>query len=209
MALVREEVVKAALRLLDEVGLDNLSLRKLAKELGIQAPTLYWHFKNKQDLLDAMHAAAMAEMNDLDGAPPAGAEWDAWLAWMARRIRRAMLAHRDGALLASAARPIEQRWEYVEGIIAMLAKVGFTPIAAMRGIGVLTDFVLGSTLEQQQESNREEPPPRPDPEKFPMLHEAVLAASDHDRRFEHGLALILDGMRASKESAVGKGNPLR
>ena len=54
MALAREDVVWAGLRLLDEVGLDNLSLRKLAKELGIQAPTLYWHFKNKQDLLDEM-----------------------------------------------------------------------------------------------------------------------------------------------------------
>ncbi|MFD8492832.1 TetR/AcrR family transcriptional regulator C-terminal domain-containing protein [Amycolatopsis sp. NPDC059657] len=197
MALVREEVVKAALRLLDDVGLENLSLRKLARELGIQAPTLYWHFKNKQDLLDEMHAAAMASVDGLEGAPGPGAEWDAWLAWMARRIRRGMLAHRDGALLASAARPIEERWEYVEGIVEMLGKAGFTPSAALRGIGVLTDFVLGTTLEEQQAANRVGAPVPPDPERFPMAHEAVLAAGDHDRRFEHGLALILDGMRAS------------
>ena len=46
-ALTREKVVRTALRLLDKVGLDGLTLRKLAAELRVQAPALYWHFKNK------------------------------------------------------------------------------------------------------------------------------------------------------------------
>jgi len=50
--LERDLVVNTALKLLDEVGLDGLTLRKLAAELGVQAPALYWHFKNKQALLD-------------------------------------------------------------------------------------------------------------------------------------------------------------
>jgi TetR/AcrR family tetracycline transcriptional repressor len=196
MALVREEVVRAALRLLDEVGLENLSLRKLARELGIQAPTLYWHFKNKQDLLDEMAATAMAEA-DSGSVPGSGAGWDCWLAWMARRIRRGMLAHRDGALLASASRPAADRWQYVEGILVMLQKAGFSPAGAMRGIGTLTNYVLGTTLEEQQAANREdEEAERPDFERYPMLREAVSAAADPEARFEHGLSLILDGMRA-------------
>ena len=200
MALGREDVVRAGLRLLDEVGLDNLSLRKLAKELGIQAPTLYWHFKNKQDLLDEMAATAMAEADDGGSVPEPGAEWDCWLAWMARRIRRGMLAHRDGALLASASRPSEDRWEYVEGILVMLQKAGFTPAGAMRGIGTLTNYVLGTTLEEQQAANRDdEQAERPDFTAYPMLRDAVLAAADPVARFEHGLSLILDGMRAQLE----------
>ncbi|MDT7724133.1 MAG: TetR/AcrR family transcriptional regulator, tetracycline repressor protein [Actinomycetota bacterium] len=195
MAMVREDAVRAALRVLDEVGLENLSLRKLAKELGIQAPTLYWHFKNKQELLDEMAAMAMAGAGD--GALPApGGEWDQWLAWMARRIRRGMLAHRDGALLASASRPAVDRWADVEEILVMLRKAGFTPADAMRGIGTLTNYVLGTTLEEQQAANRE--PGQPDFGAYPVLREAVVAleAADPEWRFEHGLSLILDGMRA-------------
>lgn len=50
----RRQVVDTALRLLNEVGLDGLTLRRIAKELNVQAPALYWHFKNKQELLDEM-----------------------------------------------------------------------------------------------------------------------------------------------------------
>jgi TetR/AcrR family tetracycline transcriptional repressor len=195
MALAREDVVRAALRLLDEVGLESLSLRKLAKGLGIQAPTLYWHFKNKQDLLDEMAATAMAEAEN-GGLPDPDAGWDSWLAWMARRIRRAMLAHRDGALLASASRPADDRWQYVEEILVVLQKAGFTPAVAMWGIGTLTNYVLGTTLEEQQAANRDdEESERPDFERYPTLREAVTAAADPDERFEHGLSVILDGMR--------------
>jgi TetR/AcrR family tetracycline transcriptional repressor len=197
MTLGREDIARAGLRLLDEVGLENLSLRKLAKELGIQAPTLYWHFKNKQDLLDEMAAMAMAEADDGGRVPAPDAEWDCWLAWLARRIRRGIQAHRDGALLASASRPADDRWEYVEGILRMLQKAGFTPAGAMRGIGTLTNYVLGTTLEEQQAANRDDQEAeRPDCTAYPMLREAVLAAADPEQRFEHGLSLILDGMRA-------------
>jgi TetR/AcrR family tetracycline transcriptional repressor len=195
MVLVRAKAVRTALRVLDEVGLENLSLRKLARELGIQAPTLYWHFTNKQQLLDEMAAMAMAEAGN--GVMPApGAEWDSWLAWMARRIRRGMLAHRDGALLASASRPSGDRWADVEGILVMLRKAGFTPADAMRGIGTLTNYVLGTTLEEQQAANQDSE--QLDFGAYPALREAVvaLAAADPEQRFEHGLSLILDGMRA-------------
>lgn len=187
MTLVRVEVVQAALRLLDEVGLEKLSLRKLAKELGIQAPTLYWHFKNKQHLLDEMAATAMAEIEEHEAAPEPEAPWDSWLAWMSRRIRHAMLAHRDGALLASASRPVDNRWKYVEALLVMLQKAGFTPAGSMWGIGVLTNYVLGATLEEQQAAARGDKE-RP-------------ADIDYDRRFEHGLDLILDGMRAQLRMA--------
>ncbi|NUR85911.1 MAG: helix-turn-helix transcriptional regulator, partial [Nonomuraea sp.] len=54
MSLDRELIVRTALRLLDEVGLEKLSLRRLAKELGAHPTALYWHFSGKQELLDAM-----------------------------------------------------------------------------------------------------------------------------------------------------------
>jgi TetR/AcrR family tetracycline transcriptional repressor len=171
VALERDEVVRVALALLDEVGLDNLSLRKLAAELGVQAPTLYWHFKNKQDLIDEM-SAAMMSATPID--PPTKAVWDEWLSWMARNMHAAMLAHRDGALLHAAARPSEGGWEAVETIVAMLRVAGFSKEEGLQGVGVLTDYVLGAAIEEQTGSV-----------PFPV-----------EDRIGSGVELILDGMRA-------------
>ncbi|MEV4316541.1 TetR/AcrR family transcriptional regulator C-terminal domain-containing protein [Actinocrispum sp. NPDC049592] len=171
MPLERDEAVRVALDLLDEVGLDGLSLRKLAAKLGVQAPTLYWHFKNKQDLIDEMAAQMMAGEAL---PPPTSASWDEWLSWMARNMRALMLAHRDGALLHAAARPAEGGWEAVEAIVAMLRAAGFSQEDGLHGLGVLTDYVLGATLEEQ----------------------AGVTAFPVEDRVGMGIELILDGMRA-------------
>ena len=60
--LDRERVVRAALALLDEVGLDGLTLRRLAQDLGVKAPALYWHVASKADLL---HEMAVTMLRDL------------------------------------------------------------------------------------------------------------------------------------------------
>ncbi len=54
-------IVRAGLALLNEIGLEQLTLRRLAVELSIQAPTLYWHFKSKEELIDAMATLILAE----------------------------------------------------------------------------------------------------------------------------------------------------
>ena len=59
--LNRDDVLRAALDLLNEVGIDALTTRKLAERLGVQSPTLYWHFKNKAALLDAMSQAVLLQ----------------------------------------------------------------------------------------------------------------------------------------------------
>src|SRR3954466_15873407 len=97
MALQREVVVKAALALLDEVGLDGLTMRRLAAELGVQNPALYWHFKNKQDLLNQMAETMLAEAYAGVTLPDANTPWDEWLAGLARAFRGALLSHRDGS----------------------------------------------------------------------------------------------------------------
>jgi len=77
MKLQRETVVAAALKLLDEVGMDGLSTRRLAQELGVQQPSLYWHFKNKRELLDALAEAMLGEHQPVDRA--ACADWREWM----------------------------------------------------------------------------------------------------------------------------------
>ncbi|HEX3752721.1 MAG TPA: TetR family transcriptional regulator, partial [Streptosporangiaceae bacterium] len=61
MPVTRERIVAAALELLDEAGLDGLALRRLAERLGIRAPTLYWHVRDKRELLDLLAGAILEE----------------------------------------------------------------------------------------------------------------------------------------------------
>ena len=96
--LKRDDVLRAALDLLNEVGIDALSTRKLAEKLGVQSPTLYWHFKSKGALLDAMSAAIMLESR-ARFAPESHARWQDWVLADGCSFRQALLAYRDGARL--------------------------------------------------------------------------------------------------------------
>ena len=60
--LTQDHILQAAFRQLDEAGMEGISLRKLACNLGIRAPSLYWHFKSKQALIDALADALIAEV---------------------------------------------------------------------------------------------------------------------------------------------------
>jgi hypothetical protein len=80
-------IVEAALRLLEEVGLDGLSTRALAAALGVKGPSLYWHFQNMGELRDMMADAILADA--LAAADEGPADWRAWLAEGARTIRGA------------------------------------------------------------------------------------------------------------------------
>lgn len=64
MAIEREKILDVALDLLNEVGLDQFSTRRLAERLGVQQPALYWHFKNKSTLLDALNGEMLARFHD-------------------------------------------------------------------------------------------------------------------------------------------------
>ncbi|WP_309128492.1 TetR family transcriptional regulator [Microbacterium sp.] len=85
----RRSVVERALRLLDDVGLPDLSMRRLATELDVQPSALYWHFPNKQQLLAAVADRILEAVPQPDAGAP--------VPDTARAIRDALLAYRDGA----------------------------------------------------------------------------------------------------------------
>ena len=103
MALERRTIVEAALDLLDEVGMDGLSTRRLAAELGVKGPSLYWHFKSMRELFNHMAEALRETALPAPDAFPH--DWQAWLADGARGLRRAALSRRDGARLMTGAAP--------------------------------------------------------------------------------------------------------
>ncbi|WP_316311217.1 TetR family transcriptional regulator, partial [Clavibacter michiganensis] len=101
--LDRRRVADTALKLLNEVGLDGLTLRAIAKELDVKAPALYWHFKDKQALLDEMATEMYRRM--VAGTPlDPGDTWQERLLKSNRGLRAALLGYRDGAKVFSGSR---------------------------------------------------------------------------------------------------------
>jgi TetR/AcrR family transcriptional regulator, tetracycline repressor protein len=202
MKLQRDVVIQTALDLLDEVGIDGLSTRRLAEKLGVQSPALYWHFKNKRALLDAMAKAMMVEAG-MDQPVEPGADWREWIAEDARRFRRGLLARRDGARLHAGTRPEPEEFAAVESETALLCAQGLSPADALRAEIAIGRYVVGWVLEEQADAadagEREgERMTAAGLAGYPLLAEGMAAVrdADPDAEFDYGLGLLLDGIAA-------------
>lgn len=144
-ALDREQVTRAALRLLDEVGLDDLTMRRLADRLGVTAASLYWHVRDKSDLLVMLGDAISGEMP----MPSTQAPWRQALEQAARDFRRVMLQHRDGARILAASPPLgAQRLRIIDAVFGLLHRSGL-PLQDVADAGYLFNtYVVGYVLDE-------------------------------------------------------------
>lgn len=144
----RAEVLQAAIELLDEVGLDGLTMRLLASRLGVQAGALYRHYSSKQALLDAMVAHLAAP--PADGVPPLDGPWDHQLRVLAIGTRELMLAHRDGArLMSTFQNPGPEAVAFYHNLIATLTTAGISADVAAIAVDTVMAYVNGYTTEEQ------------------------------------------------------------
>ncbi|MDK8106116.1 tetracycline resistance transcriptional repressor TetR(B), partial [Klebsiella pneumoniae] len=111
--------------MLNEVGIEGLTTRKLAQKLGVEQPTLYWHVKNKRALLDAL-AIEMLDRHHTHFCPLEGESWQDFLRNNAKSFRCALLSHRDGAKVHLGTRPTEKQYETLENQLAFLCQQGFS-----------------------------------------------------------------------------------
>ena len=214
MALTQEQVVRRAVELMAEAGLEALTLRRLAADLGVSAPTLYWHVRNKRQLLDLMAEALVARAGR-STAPAPGQPWWEWLADRARRMFRVLVSHRDAALVVAGNRPTEATLPDIEQVLASLVTVGFSPPEALRTILSISNYVIGCAVERQAEEARDADPERDarlleQAENLPNLRGALTGLSRPgpsagDDAFEHGLSLLIAGVRARHAELVGAG----
>lgn len=140
MSLDRADVVEAALVILDEYGLGDLSMRRIADTLGVKAGAIYWHLPNKQTLLAAVSDRILTEVGT-DAAAPR--EW-------AHRLRDVLLAHRDSAELVSSA--LASRLGDVDAIAVPRQLVmvdGIDEVRAGHVARALLHLVLGHVVEEQ------------------------------------------------------------
>jgi TetR/AcrR family tetracycline transcriptional repressor len=146
--LTREHLISTALRLLDGVGLEGLTVRRLAAELGVQSPALYWHIRSKQELLDGMAQVMIAEGGL--GPPREGELWQDWLARRASSYRASVRSHRDGALVVSQVRDLDPSSITIfEQELAAMTRLGLPAELALRTITTLSHYVTGSLLQEQ------------------------------------------------------------
>jgi len=195
MPLTRDDVVTAAVEVLDERGLAGLTLRGLATRLGVSAPTLYWHVTDKRHLLDLVAEHVLAQL-PARRAPADGEPVLDWLADGIRVRRTALLAHRDSALVVAGNRPTEDALPEIERTLAVLVGAGLAPGEAVQVLTALGSFLLGDVLETQAALDRPAPEHRPPPTGYPHVLAAAEGFGDDDDRFETGLALMLNGLRA-------------
>ncbi|WP_431278195.1 TetR/AcrR family transcriptional regulator C-terminal domain-containing protein [Leifsonia poae] len=144
----RDDVAEAALRILDELGLPDLTMRRLGAALDVQPSALYWHFPNKQTLL-----AELADRIVAQHAPAVhpDADWVERTRAEAAGLRDALLAYRDGAEVVSstfalglgASAPLTR-------LTAAIEAGGFDEETAHRAATALLHFILGHVSHEQQ-----------------------------------------------------------
>jgi TetR/AcrR family transcriptional regulator, tetracycline repressor protein len=148
--LTKAAIVQAAFDLLDEAGMDGLTVRALASRLGVQAPALYWHVRSKQALLDEMATQVWRHVGEVMAGLPADLPWREVTLIYAATVRRELLGHRDGAKAFSGTTltdPAVVRRQ--EGTFENLIAQGFTLDDAVRGLLLVHYFTVGFCVEEQ------------------------------------------------------------
>lgn len=211
MGLDRERVTREALALLDDVGLAGLTLRRLADRLDVKAPALYWHFRNKQELLDEMATTMMRDM--LSERPAEEVSWQTAMMNLATGLRAALLRYRDGAKVFSGTYLTDDALlSGMEAPLRVLVDAGFPLREAVWGYTALYSCTIGFVIEEQATlAPGGERDPRYDPDtrarridanRFPLTVAAGSAAfaSDPEERFRHAIRLIIAGMEQTLEA---------
>lgn len=209
MPLDRQLILRQAFVVLNGAGLEGLTLRRLAGRLKVKAPALYWHFKNKQDLLDEMAAEVMRRSLVKSSAFDAIQDWHDWASATYSSLRKTLLAYRDGARMFSGTYLTDvDLYAPMEASLRRLTDAGFTLRQAVVGLSALYSYTIGFVIEEQA---TELTPGKPNPQYDlarrekrvnKELHPLAAAAGaemfvQHDARFAEGLTLILAGMASS------------
>ncbi|MFI9451860.1 TetR/AcrR family transcriptional regulator C-terminal domain-containing protein [Amycolatopsis sp. NPDC052450] len=204
--LNREKVLDAALALAGEEGLKGLSMRKLAKTLGVEAMALYNHVRNKTDILDGI---AERVYSGIEPADP-GAPWPERVRVTALNLYRALARHPvvPMALATDEANPNSLRsLRPVEDLVGALYEAGFEDDGIRQTLGALNSLVFGSlllttagfTTTRRDETGQDPYLRRIDPAALPNFSRALpaLAAVDPERDFTRALDLLISGLVAA------------
>lgn len=197
--------------MLNEAGLEGLTLRRLATRLAVKAPALYWHFKSKQDLLDEMATAVLRESMEKSATLATMTDWKSWTVANYVSLRQTLLQYRDGAKMVSGTYLTDANlFAPMEASLRRLVDAGFTLRQAVVGLGAFYNYTIGFVIEEQATQLAPDiPKPQYDlsarekrvrKELYPL---AAAAGAEmfqkHNTHFAEGIELILEGMAIQLE----------
>jgi AcrR family transcriptional regulator len=190
-------VLLAALDLVDREGIDALTMRRLGRELGVEAMSLYGYVKSKQDLIEGVVEQVFRQMPLVVPGP---SRWQDRLRRHAAHYRSVLLDHPNTVRLV-AGRPLitEGTAAFVDSALAELRSMGLDLAIANRVLGVIASFTLGHVAEQVGDASRERTS-RPfrdaaNIDRFPNVAAVGdMKPTDYDEEFELGLDFIIAGV---------------
>jgi TetR/AcrR family tetracycline transcriptional repressor len=187
----RDDVAEVALRILDDHGLADLTMRRIAASLDVQPSALYWHFENKQTLI-----AELAErIVDRHPAPAsailtAGSDWQERTRVEAGALRDALLAYRDGAEVVSSTYALGLgSGKALTRLTDAVALGGFDEATSRRAGTALLHFVLGHASHEQQRLQYDSAGVLAE-----VLRAQPLGADDQAQAFAFGVGMLVDGL---------------
>ncbi|CAN5602693.1 TetR/AcrR family transcriptional regulator C-terminal domain-containing protein [soil metagenome] len=210
--LSRERVLRTALTLADQGGIDSLSMRKLGQELEVEAMALYYHFVNKDAIVDGIVDLVFGEID----LPPAGADWKGAMRQRSISVRDALLRHRWAiGLMESRRNPGPANLRHHDAVIGSLRAGGFDIAQVAHAYALLDAYVYGFALTKMNlpfdttdevaevaQSMLEPFPLNEYPHLLEMLTDHVMTPGyDFADEFEYGLDLLLDGLERVREMA--------
>jgi TetR/AcrR family transcriptional regulator, tetracycline repressor protein len=193
--LHKRDVVDAATALLDNYGIADLTMRRLARELNVSPGALYWHFANKQELLGAVADRTLQPVGEVSGG------WRDRVVGICSALRNALLSHTDGAELVSvsfAAGQSEVMSQMLARLSAAAADAGVESSHAELAARTVLYYVLGFTADEQSRLQW-------DAAGAALPEGQSVLTEDPSARFAFGLRLLVDGIAAHSGQTV---NPL-
>jgi AcrR family transcriptional regulator len=210
--LTPELILRTALRIADQGGLESLSMRKLGQELGVEAMAIYYHFANKDELLDGIVDLVWAEIE----VPIAGDEWRGAMRRRAISVHDVLARHRWAiGLMESRRPPGPANLHHHDAVIGNLRAAGFQMALVAHAYSLLDGYIYGYALTKMNlpfdaldditEMARSMLEPFPEGEYPNMVafitEHAMQPGYDFANEFEWGLDVVLDGLERERASA--------
>jgi AcrR family transcriptional regulator len=213
--LNRERVLRAAIALADKAGFESLTMRKLAKELGVEAMSLYNHVANKADILDGIIDIVFSEIEP----PRVGGDWRSAMRQRATSTREALARHRWAVgLMESQMTPGPANIRLHDSVLGCLRQAGFSVEMAVHAYSLQDSYIYGfalqekgfavqrSSLPAEEESLAKAMLRQLPADDYPYIAETVggyVTGDGYDfaDEFEFGLDLILDALERLRGSA--------
>ena len=196
--LTKSAIIEAAIKLIENEGLENLSMRKLAATLNIEAASLYNHIQNKAELFDSIQEDLYSRMSNIAGQK----SWQAHLISLATHTRQGLLQVPQLAMLFATRPTITlSALQQAEITLAFLIKAGFKPSQVLAIFRNLHVFVLGHVLAEVGQVPGEKNAPEPklaniNIDHYPNLKRASTYKSNMelDKGFKLGLENMITGL---------------